>query len=99
MALCHAEELMDVRLLSLTGLPSAGKTRLAQALEAAGLRIARTSGSLRIHAESDLEGFLDAGPLREARNAARDADLVIPVDWERPQESVRRVKELIASRG
>jgi hypothetical protein len=90
---------MPIRFLSLTGLPSPGKARLAQALEAAGLHIAPSSDSLRIHAESDLEGLVDAGPQRETREAARDADLVIPVDWERPQESVRRVQELIASRG
>lgn len=88
--------LSDVLLL--TGMPSAGKTRLAAALNAAGLTTASAAGTLHVHAESDLEALLDP-PLRRAIHAEQaTADLIISVDWESTTESVRRVMTLVSSR-
>lgn len=83
--------------IRLTGIPSPGKARLANALQAAGLSVA-PQGSLSVHAETDLEALLEPGLVRDARRAAAAADLVIAVDWEPTAESVRRVIDLVASR-
>jgi hypothetical protein len=78
-------------LLLVTGMPSPGKARLRAALEAAELSIAPPSAPFRVHAETDLEAMLEPGLLRETRAAAAEAHIVIPVDWESPEASVRRV--------
>jgi hypothetical protein len=82
-------------LLSLTGMPSPGKTRLRSALQEAGIAVSAT-GTLRVHAETDLEALLEPGLLRETRAAAASADIVIPVDWERPEDSVKRVVSFLS---
>ena len=74
----------------LTGIPSPGKARLKAALEAAGVSLS-AGGAVRVHAETDLEALLEPGLQRETRDAAAKADLVIPVDWESPENSVKRV--------
>jgi hypothetical protein len=82
-----------------TGIPSPGKTRLKAAIDAAHLAL---DVDLRVHAETDLEAMLEPGVLRETRAAAAKADLVIPVDWESPEDSVKRVIAALtkgASRG
>jgi hypothetical protein len=81
-------------LLLLTGLPSPGKTRLATALERAGLPVS-PAGSIRVHAQTDLEAFVEPELLRETKAAAAHADLIIPVDWEDPEQSVARVAALL----
>ncbi len=89
---------MSSELLLLTGMPSPGKTRLQTALQDAGIAIS-ADGGVRVHAETDLEALLDPEPLRETRAAAKRADLVIPVDWESPEDSVRRVIAFLSRRG
>jgi len=81
---------MASELLLLTGLPSPGKARLRIALLGAGLAVS-PSGTVHVHAETDLEALLEPELLRETRAVAARADLVIPVDWERPEDSVTRV--------
>ena len=78
-------------LLLITGIPSPGKSRLKAALEAADLSTASSARPIRIHAETDLEAMVEPGLLRDTRAAAAKADIVIPVDWEAPEHSVRRV--------
>jgi hypothetical protein len=85
---------MASELLLLTGIPSPGKARLRSALQEAGLTVS-PSGSVRVHAETDLEALVDPELLRETRDAAAHADLVIPVDWERPEDSVTRVSAFL----
>jgi hypothetical protein len=83
----------------LTGIPSPGKARLKAALEAAGVSLS-TGGTeahaVRVHAETDLEALLEPGLQRETRDAAAKADIVIPVDWESPENSVKRVIAVLA---
>lgn len=79
----------------LTGIPSPGKARLKAALEAAGVSLA-AGGAVRVHAETDLEALLEPGLQRETRDAAAKADIVIPVDWESPENSVKRVIAVLA---
>jgi predicted ATPase len=88
---------MASEVLLLTGIPSPGKTRLRNALQDAGLAVSGT-GTLRVHAETDLEGLLDPRLLRETRATAARADIVIAVDWERPDDSVKRVAAFLAGR-
>jgi hypothetical protein len=99
-------------LVSVTGLPSVGKSRLVTALarELAGAHVTVTSSGsavrcqidagepiVRVHAESDVDALMEGEmPLSYA---ADDADLVVRVDWEPPDRSVRRVVELLAARG
>jgi hypothetical protein len=71
----------------LTGIPSPGKARLKAALDAA----LPLDAPVRVHAETDLEAMLEPGLQRETRAAAAKADIVIPVDWESPERSVKRV--------
>jgi hypothetical protein len=40
--------------------------------------------------------MLEPEQLRETRAAAAKADIVIPVDWERPEDSVKRVIAVLA---
>jgi hypothetical protein len=83
----------------LTGIPSPGKARLRAALDAAGVPltgVAAEALALRIHAETDLEALLEPGLQRETRAAAAKADLVVPVDWESPEDSVKRVIAVLA---
>jgi hypothetical protein len=86
---------MASELVLLTGMPSPGKARLRNALAQAGLAVS-PMGTVRVHAETDLEAWLEPRVLRETRAAAADADLVIAVDWERPEESVSRVTAFLA---
>jgi hypothetical protein len=86
---------MASELLLLTGLPSPGKARLATALERAGLFIS-PAGSVHVHAQTDLEALVDPGLLRETNAAAAHADLIVPVDWEQPEQSVARVAAFLA---
>lgn len=86
-------------ILRLTGMPSPGKQRLASALESAGFSVAPSSGSFCVHAETDLEAWLEPGLQRQARAAADAADIVIAVDWESTAHSVGRIIDLAASRG
>ena len=75
----------------LTGMPSPGKSRLKAALEAAGLSLTSPGVGVRVHAETDLEAMLEPELQRATRDAAAHADIVVPVDWERTDDSVRRV--------
>jgi hypothetical protein len=72
----------------LTGIPSPGKARLKAALDAASIPV---DAPVRVHAETDLEAMLEPNLQRETRAAAAKADIVIPVDWESPADSVKRV--------
>ena len=78
----------------LTGIPSLGKTRLKAALEAAHIP---GDAHLHIHAETDLEAWLDPEQQREESANAAQADIVIPVDWESPDDSVKRVIAVLAN--
>lgn len=77
----------------LTGIPSPGKARLKAALDAAAIPI---DAPLRVHAETDLEALLEPGLQRETRDAAARADIIIPVDWESPEHSVKRVIAILS---
>jgi hypothetical protein len=88
---------MASELLLLTGMPSPGKARLRSALQDAGLAVS-ASGTVHVHAETDLEALLDPEVLRATTEAAAQADLVIAVDWERAEDSVTRVAAFL-SRG
>lgn len=85
---------MASELLLLTGIPSPGKDRLRAALQDAGLAIS-SSGSVRVHAETDIEALVEPQFLREAQAARRQAHIVVPVDWERPEDSVSRVAQFL----
>ena len=82
--------------IRLTGLPSVTKARLAAALEAAGLQVSN-SGDVRVHAETDLEAWLEPAQLAGVRNDRAAADLVVPVDWEPLAKSVGRVLAHVAA--
>ncbi len=86
-------------LLLLTGMPSPGKARLREALEAAELSTATAPTPVRVHAETDLEAWLDPKLQRETRAAAAQADIVVPVDWERTERSVQRVIAFLGRQG
>ena len=72
---------MASELLLLTGIPSPGKARLRSALQDAGLSVS-SAGSVRVHAETDLEALLEPELQRQTRAARKQAHIVIPVDWE-----------------
>jgi hypothetical protein len=78
----------------ITGIPSPGKARLRAALEHAGFSLGPAPGALRIHAETDLEGFIESNALTEARADRARAHLVVAVDWERLDDVLGRVKAL-----
>jgi hypothetical protein len=78
----------------ITGIPSQGKARLRAALQNAGFMPGAAPDALRIHAESDLEGFIESGALTDARADRARAHLVVAVDWERMDDVLRRVKAL-----
>lgn len=91
-----------------TGLASPGKARLIDALQSrlrgTGVTVEPqgrfhdgNSPALRVHAETDLEALVEGAPV--VARAARDADLIVPVDWEAPARSVTRVMELLIARG
>jgi hypothetical protein len=63
---------------------------LQNALQEAGLSVS-PSGSVHVHAETDVEALVEPVLLRDTQAAAARADLVIAVDWERPEDSVLRV--------
>lgn len=95
-----------------TGLASPGKTRLVEALrrrlEPATLtvRVGATrqligadAAIFHVHAETDLDAMVEGGLQSIARHASRDADLLVPVDWERVEHSVNRVIDALIARG
>jgi hypothetical protein len=94
-----------------TGLASSGKRRLVSALKErlseAHLDVHAISGpappptdvTLHVHAETDLEALVEGGLQSAARDTARDAEVVVPVDWERIERSVDRVIEALIARG
>ena len=93
-----------------TGLASAGKQRLVAALSrrlasdalavSTGQAAPRPGdGTLRVHAETDIEALIEGGLRTASRNDALDADVIVPVDWEPVERSVRRVLEALADRG
>jgi hypothetical protein len=86
-------------LLLLTGMPSPGKARLKEALDAADVWIASAPAPVRVHAETDLEALLEPELQRETRAAAAQADIVVPVDWERTEKSVQRVIAFLGKQG
>jgi hypothetical protein len=86
-------------LLLLTGMPSPGKARLKEALEATDVAIGNAPTPVRVHAETDLEALLEPGLQRETRAAAAQADIVVPVDWERTERSVQRVIAFLGKQG
>lgn len=77
----------------LTGIPSPGKARLKAALDAAAIPL---DAPVRVHAETDLEALLEPELQRQTSAAAAKADIVIPVDWESPGDSVKRVIAVLA---
>jgi hypothetical protein len=92
-----------------TGTASPGRTRLLTALErglsAHGIRIETSERAidrrvpvLRVHAESDIDALLETGPGTEGA-WARQADLLVPVDWEATAHSVRRIVDALVARG
>jgi hypothetical protein len=98
-------------ILRLTGMPSPAKERLVDALESAGLFVDHSPDTtpapsarprvadFQVHAETDLEAWLEPRLLKQTRAAAKAADLVIAVDWESTAHSVHRIIDLAASRG
>jgi hypothetical protein len=90
-----------------TGLPSPGKARLVEALrdrlqvDGIAVEASRVVNDRRqriyVHAESDLEALVEGSRL--VGHASREADVVVPVDWEAPARSVARVVELLVARG
>ena len=90
-----------------TGLASPGKARLIDALRqrlaCTGVVVEsrRPKGdevlALCVHAETDLEALVEGAPV--AARAARDADLIVPVDWEATSRSVARIVEWLIGRG
>jgi hypothetical protein len=54
---------------------------------------------LRVHAETDLDAFVEGLVELDERRAARAADLVVPVDWEPLARSVARITEALIARG
>ena len=95
--------------LLITGLPSPGKTRLVDALQRrlppADIAIRVSSdgprptepAALHVHAETDFEALVE-GDL-PARDASKGAALVVRVDWEPVERSVKRVVEILLARG
>jgi hypothetical protein len=78
-----------------TGLGSAGKANVRSATAASpSERIV-----LRVHAETDLDAFVEGLVELDERRAARAADLVVPVDWEPLARSVARIMEALIARG
>ena len=93
-----------------TGLGSAGKARLVSALarqfEGSDIAVRSTAAAppadravLRVHAETDVEAFVEGGLEVDDRRAARAADVVVPVDWEPLARSVARITEALIARG
>ena len=91
-----------------TGLASAGKTRLIEALERrlrfSGIQIRTTTYLesaptrwLHVHAESDFDALIEGG--RALRHSFHTPDVVVPVDWEPADRSVTRVIEQLIARG
>jgi hypothetical protein len=94
-----------------TGLASTGKSQLVSALRErlsptsldvhaiSGPAPPPTDATLHIHAETDLEALVE-GRLQSAASAtARNAEVLVPVDWEPVERSVNRVIEALISRG
>ena len=93
-----------------TGIGSAGKAKLVNALgrqfEGADITVRSAPAAsaahrsvLRVHAETDLEAFVEGGLELEDRRAAQAADVVVPVDWEPLARSVARITEALIARG
>jgi MoxR-like ATPase len=92
-------------LLLVTGLPSPGKTRLVDALASrlpgSNIIVGCLPGAtpstvlLHVHAETDVDGLVEGAWCDGA--AARDAALVVRVDWEPVEQSVARVIQTLAA--
>lgn len=93
-----------------TGLGSAGKAKLmsalAQRFEGSDIAVRSAPAAapslrsvLRVHAETDVEAFVEGGLELEERRAASAADVVVPVDWEPLARSVARITEALIARG
>ena len=90
-----------------TGLASPGKTRLVEALErtlrpaAIAVHVSTSLPSavrgLHVHAETDLDSLIEGRLI--SRALLHKADVVVPVDWEAVERSVRRVIERLVARG
>jgi hypothetical protein len=88
-------------LLVVTGLPSSGKARLVNALAErfgstnilVGVLPGLDASVLHVHAETDVDAFVEGSG---ARDAARAARVVVPVDWEPVERSVERVAATLA---
>jgi hypothetical protein len=52
-----------------------------------------------VHAETDLEALVEGGVSATARAAAREAEVIVRVDWERTDQSVDRVIHALVARG
>ena len=90
-----------------TGLASPGKTRLVEALERklrpaaiavhASTSLPSAIRGLHVHAETDLDSLIEGRLI--SRALLHKADVVVPVDWEPVERSVRRVIERFVARG
>ena len=97
----------QVRVVVVTGLPSTGKASLIDALRKRLLHadvvvesrraIEGEIHTMRVHAETDLEAMVEGAPV--ASRASRDADMIVPVDWEPTSRSVARIVEWLIARG
>jgi hypothetical protein len=107
----HTNDRVDHGFVYVTGLASTGKSRLVNALRerlsAANVDVHAISGpappptdaTLHIHAESDLEALVEGRLQSAARAIARNAEVLVPVDWEPVERSVNRVIEALIGRG
>lgn len=94
-----------------TGLPSPGTSRfvkrLHERLGPAGLTVLATGtrpsrdrpAILHVHVDTDLDGMVEGGAQSMTHNAAKGAQVVVPVDWEPVDRSVARVIHALANRG
>jgi hypothetical protein len=92
-----------------SGLASGGKERLIGALRErlAANRITVRAGappedrgpSLHVHAETDVEALIEGRIRIASRPDGRRPDVIVPVDWESTERSVRRVVEALIDRG
>ena len=92
-------------LLLVTGLPSAGKNRLVDALAnrlgrsqvvVGSLPGAHAGSVLHVHAESDVEALIEGSWGKRPPDAA--PEVVVRVDWEPVEKSVERVLQTLHTR-
>jgi len=93
-----------------TGLASPGKARLlaalSRALEPIGIAVrtgpappSTSIATLCVHAETDLEAWVEGSAANLTRDDESHADLVLRVDWEPIDRSVQRVVTALVERG